>query len=109
MTHVVFGGKVVRSFTFTVLPDAFPFSRVFSSSTMVWIPVGVDEPPAEEERKEPMLGIHGTRVRRPPTAAKRVKNLRLDLFAGAATGRGGGGGGGGGAGGAVLLVRSPDN
>jgi len=104
MTHVLFGGKVVRSFTFTVLPEAFPFSSVFSSSTIVWFPVAVAEPLAEEERKEPMLGIQGTSVRRPPTTAKSVRNLRLDLFAGGAAGRGGGGG----AGGALLLVTSPD-
>lgn len=103
MTQVLFGGNVARSLTFTVFPEAFPFSSVFSSRMIVWFPVATDEPLAEDERNEPMLGIHGTRVSRPPTTAKSVRNLRLDLFAGAPAGRGGGGGAGG-----ALLSASAD-
>jgi len=105
MTQVLFGGKVVRSLTFTVFPEAFPFSRVFSSKTIVWLVLEVEEPLAEEERNEPMLGTHGASVRSPPTTAKRVRNLRLEGFAGAAAGRGGAAGG---AGGALLLVNLSD-
>jgi hypothetical protein len=82
MTQVVLGGKVVRSFAFTVLPEAFPFSNVFSSRMIVWLVEAVAEPLAEDERNDPMLGIHGTSVRSPPTTAKSVRNLRLEGFAG---------------------------
>ena len=86
MTHPLFGGKLVRSFTFTVLPEAFPFSTVFSSRMTVWFPEAVEDPLAEDERNDPMLGIHGTSVRSPPTTAKSVRNLRLEGFAGPAGG-----------------------
>jgi len=73
---------------------------------MVWFPVAVEAPLAEDERNDPMFGIHGASVRRPPTTAKSVRNLRLDFFAGAAAGRGGGAGGA--AGGALLFVNLSD-
>jgi len=104
MTHVLFGGKVVRSFTFTVFPEALPFSWVFSSSTTVWFFDAVEEPLAEDERYEPMLGTHGASARSPPTTAKIVMNFRLEGLEGAAAGRGGEAG----AGGALLLVNFSD-
>jgi len=104
MTQVELGGKVVRSFTFTVFPAAPPFSRLLSSSTMVCFVVTLVAPLADDERNA-LKGTHGASARSPPTTAKSVRNLRLLFFAGApAAGRGGGGG----AGGALLLVSFSD-
>ena len=70
----------MRSLTFTVFPAALPFSEVLLSSTMVVVLGRATRLRSPRPRGTSPKGTQGASARSPPTTAKSVRNLRLDLL-----------------------------
>lgn len=75
-----FGGKVVRSFTFTGFPPAEPFTFWLLSSTIFCLPVTLGAEKAVDDRNEPQ-GTKGTIESMALTVTIALMKLRLP-FAG---------------------------